>query len=171
MAGTTASPIIVAICGVKNSGKTTFITGLLPLLKRHAIRTAVIKHDGHDFTPDVPGTDSFRMREAGADAVAVYSTHRFLFTEQRSDLAIETLLPLVADYDLVLFEGGKQTDFHKIEIVRQGNSEKPICNRTGLLAVATDRALPEETARVIGLNDYQAACDLIRTLAGKERDA
>ena len=111
------------------------------------------------------------MREAGADAVAVYSARRFFFTEQRCDLTIETLLSLVTDYDLVLFECGKQTDFYKVEIVRKGNSEKPVCNRTGLLAVATDRALPEKTAPGIRLNDYQAVYSPIRALAGKERDA
>ena len=75
---------MAAVCGVKNSGKTAVLCGLLPELKHLGIRTAVIKHDGHDFTPDVPGTDSFRLRQAGAEPVAVYSSQRFLLTARRA---------------------------------------------------------------------------------------
>ena len=57
-------PFVAAISGIKNSGKTTFLEHLVPVLRARGLRVAVIKHDGHDFTPDVPGTDSFRMRQA-----------------------------------------------------------------------------------------------------------
>ena len=71
-------PFVAAISGIKNSGKTTFLEHLVPVLRARGLRVAVIKHDGHDFTPDVPGTDSFRMRQAGADGVAVYSGHQWM---------------------------------------------------------------------------------------------
>ena len=51
---------ILAVSGVKNSGKTTLITKLLPGLKKRGLQVAVIKHDGHDFEADVPGTDSWK---------------------------------------------------------------------------------------------------------------
>lgn len=54
-------PFVFAISGYKNSGKTTLICRLIPELKRRGYRVAVIKHDGHDFVGDVPGTDSFRQ--------------------------------------------------------------------------------------------------------------
>ena len=73
-------PAVLAVSGVHNSGKTTLLEKLLPLLRRRGLKVGVIKHDGHDFTPDVPGTDSFRLREAGADGVAVYSSQRYLLT-------------------------------------------------------------------------------------------
>ena len=43
------SPFVAAVCGVKNSGKTTLLIRLVKLLSDRGIRTAVIKHDGHDF--------------------------------------------------------------------------------------------------------------------------
>lgn len=46
-------PYIFAVCGYKNTGKTTLITKLIPVLARHGYKAAVIKHDGHDFEPDV----------------------------------------------------------------------------------------------------------------------
>ena len=64
---------ILAVSGVKNSGKTTLITKLLPELKKRGLQVAVIKHDGHDFEADVPGTDSWKYAQAGADGTCVFS--------------------------------------------------------------------------------------------------
>ena len=58
--------LILAVSGIKNSGKTTLITALLPALKKRNLNTAVIKHDGHEFEADIPGTDTWKAREAGA---------------------------------------------------------------------------------------------------------
>ena len=69
-------PAVLAVSGVHNSGKTTLLEKLLPVLRSRGLKVGVIKHDGHDFTPDVPGTDSYRLREAGAEGVAVYSGTR-----------------------------------------------------------------------------------------------
>ncbi len=74
-------PAVLAVSGAHNSGKTTLLEKLIPLLRARGLKVGVIKHDGHDFTPDVPGTDSFRLREAGAEGVAVYSGTRYLLTE------------------------------------------------------------------------------------------
>ena len=65
-------PAVLAVSGAHNSGKTTLLEKLLPVLRSRGLKVGIIKHDGHDFTPDVPGTDSFRLREAGAEGVAVY---------------------------------------------------------------------------------------------------
>ena len=59
--------LILAVSGVKNSGKTTLITKILPFLKAKGLNVAVIKHDGHDFEADVPKTDSWKFAKAGAD--------------------------------------------------------------------------------------------------------
>ncbi len=46
-------PYVVAISGVKNSGKMTFIEKLIPILKKAEYKVGTIKHDGHDFDCDV----------------------------------------------------------------------------------------------------------------------
>ena len=61
-----SSPAVVAVSGVKNSGKTTLIEGMLPHLAAAGLSVAVVKHDGHTFLPDVPGTDTGRFLAAGA---------------------------------------------------------------------------------------------------------
>ena len=53
--------INVALVGNPNSGKTTLLEKLLPALRSRGLKVGIIKHDGHDFTPDVPGTDSYRL--------------------------------------------------------------------------------------------------------------
>ena len=101
-------PAVLAVSGVHNSGKTTLLEKLLPALRGRGLKVGVIKHDGHDFTPDVPGTDSYRLREAGAQGVAVYSGQRYLLTEEFR-LTEQDLLALFErhGYDLVLLEGFK----------------------------------------------------------------
>ena len=73
---------VFAVSGVKNSGKTTLIERLIPLFAAENLSVSVIKHDGHDFVPDVPDTDSYRLRNAGAQGVAVFSGRRMMIIRQ-----------------------------------------------------------------------------------------
>ena len=47
---------VLAVCGVKNSGKTTLLTKITAQLTKEGIKIAVIKHDGHSFQADRPAT-------------------------------------------------------------------------------------------------------------------
>ena len=148
-------PAVLAVSGAHNSGKTTLLEKLLPVLRSRGLKVGVIKHDGHDFTPDVPGTDSYRLREAGAEGVAVYSGQRYLLTEALP-LTEGDLLALFArhGYDLVLLEGFKSSRWPKIEVVRRAISDTPISFQP--LAVVGD--LPGAD---FGLEDTQALADWI----------
>ena len=119
-------PAVLAVSGVHNSGKTTLLEKLLPVLRSRGLKVGIIKHDGHDFTPDVPGTDSYRLREAGAEGVAVFSGNRYLLTEEFR-LNEQDLLALFErhGYDLVLMEGFKESGWPKIEVVRSAISKEP----------------------------------------------
>ncbi len=69
-----ASPLpIVSFIGKKKSGKTTVVLGVIEELRSRGYRVAVIKHDTHGFEVDVPGTDSYRFRELGAEVVGISS--------------------------------------------------------------------------------------------------
>lgn len=120
-------PAVLVVSGAHNSGKTTLLEKLIPLLRARGLKVGVIKHDGHDFTPDVPGTDSFRLREVGAEGVAVFSGSRYLLTEEFR-LNEQDLLALFErhGYDLVLMEGFKESGWPKIEVVRKAVSEEPV---------------------------------------------
>ena len=148
-------PAVLAVSGVHNSGKTTLLEKLLPALRSRGLKVGVIKHDGHDFTPDVPGTDSYRLREAGAEGVAVYSGTRYLLTEE-FHLTEQDLLALFErhGYDLVLLEGFKSSGWPKIEVVRSAISDAPVSFQP--LAVVGD--IPGAD---FDLNDIPALADWI----------
>ena len=64
---------IVCFVGRSNSGKTTLIERLIPVLIGAGYRVATVKHAGHGFELDTEGKDSWRHKRAGASAVVVLS--------------------------------------------------------------------------------------------------
>lgn len=129
---------LLAVSGVKNSGKTTLITRLIPYLTKHGYRVAVIKHDGHDFETDVKGTDSFRHKEAGAYATAVFSNNRFQVVKEQKNTRDEELIACFPEADIILLEGFKNSDYRKIEVIRSAVSQVPVCRPETVLAYVTD---------------------------------
>ena len=144
-------PAVLAVSGLHNSGKTTLLEKLLPALRSRGLKVGVIKHDGHDFTPDVPGTDSYRLREAGAEGVAVYSSQRYLLTEAFR-LTEQDLLALFERHGYDLLEGFKDSGWPKIEVVRREISDTPVSFQP--LAVVGD--IPDAD---FGLEETQALAD------------
>lgn len=114
-------PKLIAICGVKNSGKTTLIEKLLPVLTRQGLLVAVIKHDGHEFDADVPGTDSYRHFHAGAYGTAVYSASKMCIVKKENFLTPEKISAFFPEADLILLEGGKSLSLPKICLVGRRN--------------------------------------------------
>lgn len=154
-------PPIIAVCGIKNSGKTTLLAHLIPRLAAAGIKVGVIKHDGHDFVPDVPGTDSFRLREAGTAAVAVYSADRYMVTAGWREFDAPFLLDHFRDMDLVLWEGGKHSGYPKIEVIRKAVSDRPASDPGGRLAVCSDLPLCDAGCPVFGLEEYDGLARLV----------
>ena len=110
---TAAHPFVFAISGYKNSGKTTLITRLIPELTGRGYKGAVIKHDGHDFKSDVPGTDSYRHQKAGAYGTAVFSKNRFLITKECHGITERDLFSAFPEADIILIEGLKNSSYPK----------------------------------------------------------
>ena len=111
-------PVIFAISGYKNSGKTTLTVKLVKRLTEQGHRVATVKHDGHDFEPDVPGTDSYRHRMAGACGCAVFSSNRWMVIREQSEQEEEkidehTLIRMFPDVDVILLEGFKNSSWPK----------------------------------------------------------
>ena len=163
-------PPVFAVCGVKNSGKTTLLCRLIPLLRKKGLRVGVVKHDGHDFVPDVSGTDSFRLRKAGAERVAVYSSRRAMLIREGSGEDLAAFLPWFDRLDVVLVEGGKHSRLPKLEIVRDHQGGVPQSAPDGLLAVCTDvadRTDWDGNLPVFALDDYEGVCRFILEFLGR----
>ena len=152
---------VVAVCGVKNSGKTTLLTKVIPLLKERGLRVAVIKHDGHDFESDVPGTDSYRLQKAGAYAVAVYSSKRYMVAAEQAGTDTGFFAPFFEDADMILLEGGKYSAYPKIEIVRSGISQHPVSETATLIAICSDMDIHVDGVPTLSIDDYKAVAEKI----------
>ncbi|MGN8799610.1 molybdopterin-guanine dinucleotide biosynthesis protein B [Candidatus Merdisoma sp. HCP28S3_D10] len=164
--------VFFAVSGVKNSGKTTLITKLLPVLTGRGLKVATIKHDGHDFQTDVPGTDTFAHFQAGAYGTVVFSDHKYMVVKKQPEearagqMTPEQLASWFPEADLILLEGFKDSGYPKVELIRGANSSDCVCRGRNLRAIVTDLApgavkgLPEGVP-VFGLEDVENIAEFI----------
>ncbi len=106
-------PYLFAISGYKHTGKTTLITKLLPILTDRGYKVAVIKHDGHEFEGDVPGTDTYKHFQAGAYGTAVFSQGKVLIHKRETGVDEKMLIHAFPEADIILLEGFKESDYPK----------------------------------------------------------
>lgn len=158
---------VIAICGIKNSGKTTLIRKLIPQLTSLGYRVATIKHDGHDFESDVPGTDSYYHQKAGAYATAVYSKSQFMITKKTSGITNEMLMEFFPEADLILIEGCKECEYPKIEVIRSVNGNEPASNPKGRFLIATDIIDYEPNESWAFIDDIETITKAIVSKLGK----
>lgn len=128
---------IITFAAYSGTGKTTYLEKLIPCLKAKGLRVAVIKHDGHDFQMDTPGTDTYRIANAGADVVAIVSDYRFALLEQRSHTADE-IAERIPDVDLILTEGFKRGPYPKVALYRASSGKPLAVAPEECIAVVTD---------------------------------
>jgi molybdopterin-guanine dinucleotide biosynthesis protein MobB len=106
---------IIQVVGRSNSGKTTFICRLVPILKVRG-SVAVIKHlADHDFSLEA-GRDTTCFFDAGADISIGVDRQKAVVATRSNDLD-RILANLAAEnLDFVVIEGFKQRPFPKIVI-------------------------------------------------------
>ncbi|MCR4601106.1 MAG: molybdopterin-guanine dinucleotide biosynthesis protein B [Clostridia bacterium] len=114
-------PPVFGICGTKKTGKTSIMVAVVSQLTARGYKVAAIKHDGHDFEPDSPGTDSFFVRRAGANDTAVFSDSHVSYNQDLEGAApgevLENLLRLAGSRpDIVLVEGLKNESHPKLDL-------------------------------------------------------
>lgn len=153
-------PAIVAVSGVKNSGKTALIEGMLPHLAAAGLRVAVIKHDGHSFLPDPPDTDTGRFMGAGAWGAAIFDGAKFkIIKRERVDEA--ALIGHFPEVDLILLEGFKHSSWPKLELVREGNSDASVCEPSTLLALVSDLPINPPAVLRLPFGDAAGSAEVI----------
>lgn len=162
-------PVVFAVSGVKNSGKTTLIEKIIPKLKEHGLKVATIKHDGHDFEGDVEGTDTYKHKRAGAYGTAIFSKNKFMIIKDQEDTLEEELMLYFKDSDVIILEGFKYSDYPKLEIVRKGNSEYSVCRKETLLGIVSDMDIKVEGIKILDLNDIDKIADFLLKYIGECR--
>ena len=134
-------PPVLAFIGKPNCGKTTLIEKLIPALMDRGIRVGTIKHHHGDIQMDIPGKDTWRHKQAGAQAVLLSSPTGIGFIQ---DVAEDTPVEILAgryfqNIDLILVEGYKWSTLPKIEIFRNSIYAEPIQDPAeNLIATVSD---------------------------------
>lgn len=130
-------PYLLQVCGLKNTGKTTFINGFTSFLKNKGYTVGTIKHDGHEFQTDHYTEDNFQHYHAGADASIVFSNGQWLRIQHEAR-TLESFIKELEEMDIILIEGCKNEMYPKVELLRKGISETPVSNKIGRLACIAD---------------------------------
>ncbi len=134
---------IVSIVANSETGKTTLLEQLVRELKRRGYRLAVIKHTAQDFELDRQGTDSWRLAQAGSDAMILSSPSKLAILKPvERDMTPGEISRLIGqDFDLILTEGFKKSDTPKIEVHRKELGKELLCSPEELFALVTDEKL------------------------------
>ena len=161
----TKSPCIIGVCAANSgSGKTTLIEKLIPQLIKKGLVVSVIKHAHHKFDIDIPGKDSFRIREAGAHQTLIFNDHRSaLITENVKNIFSidQAITQISSDTDIILIEGLKNMNYPKIEVHRKDISNKILCRKdSNIIAIVSDLFLDYRIPS-FGLNEIPSIADFI----------
>ncbi len=110
---------IIQVVGYKNAGKTTLACELVREITSGGMRVGTLKHDAHDFEPDVPGKDTWQHRQAGAHVTAITSPSRTAWV-QEEPTPLEDLVAGMDKHslDYLIIEGFKSAAYPKIVLLR-----------------------------------------------------
>jgi molybdopterin-guanine dinucleotide biosynthesis protein MobB len=154
---------VVSFVGKKKSGKTSVLLGVIRELVSRGYRVAALKHDSHGFEIDVAGTDSFRLREAGALVAGISSPDKYAWVNQtgREPSLQELAARITEPVDLLITEGFKKQGAPKIEVSRRGRSTELIAEEDELIGIASDQAFPGYRVPQLSLDDFVGIADLV----------
>lgn len=157
---------VIAFTGPSNSGKTTTIVKVAEILKSK-YRLAIIKHDPSDKGVfDKEGKDSWKFTQTGAEVVVTSPTRTTFFSQKPS--AIENIIKLVGDVDLVIVEGLKTMPYPRIAIFRNTLDENYFPHSNALAiddSIDLSKYQIPENLEILDLNNIEEICAWIDTNA------
>lgn len=179
---------IVSIVGRSNSGKTTLIEKIIPLLVKKGYRIATVKHCSHGFEMDKEGKDTWKHKKAGAKTIVAVSDKKIAMIADITPppfnspiskggyrgvggrgkgggdrLRLEEIRDrFIEDVDLIIAEGYKTERYQKIEVLRDGVGKRPLCTRdNNLIAIVSDRKINIKGVPLININNPKAVAQFI----------
>jgi molybdopterin-guanine dinucleotide biosynthesis protein B len=110
--------LAVAFTGPSNSGKTTLILKVArKLIHENNLQVAIVKNDPKDKAQfDVPGKDSYKFSDTGAEVVVTSPTRTTFFSQRHKEL--DEIIGLFGEFDVLLVEGLKNLPLPRISIFR-----------------------------------------------------
>lgn len=124
-------PVIFAVSGYKNSGKTWLICELINEFIDDGHSVGVVKHDGHDMISCSEGTDTYKFMSKGALSASVFSNSGYVLNS-RQDISYEEIIRQMSESEpvphFIILEGFKDSSYPKIEIHGDGSDEISCCS-------------------------------------------
>ena len=151
---------VLGFAAFSNTGKTTLLEKLIPVLTSKGLMIAVVKHDAHGLKFDHEGKDSARFSKAGAAYSIVSGPDQAAVFVSRP-LQPEDAFAFAPGADLILVEGYKQGSFSQIGISRHATGKGFTAPISRFAAVVTDEEVPEAGIPVFGFDDIEEIADFI----------
>lgn len=134
-------PIVTISASQSKSGKTTVATSLINRLSQRGIVVGMVKSDGHGFSMDQEGTDTWKASQAGAKAVAIAGPNGYAMVVHGESMQRQQQLIRLANempVDLVLLESRSHGVAPIIEVVRANHNDARLQQLEDIVAVVTD---------------------------------
>lgn len=128
---------IISFVGHSDSGKTRLIEKLASNLRKKGYRVGVLKHTHARIKVDRQGTDTDRIRKAGA-AVSAIADDRTLVRFESMDDPMTLLEALAVEVDILLVEGYKSLPLPKVLL----SDLLPRAGLKGVVATYGHKTLP-----------------------------
>ncbi len=112
-------PFEIALSGYSGSGKTTLAERLIAAYCDAGRSIGFIKRDAHFFSLDVPGKDTYRVRESGAASVSIEDkTHSAVIVDHGpKGASLAMVQGAMASRDIVIVEGRKHSPLPKLVLL------------------------------------------------------
>ena len=162
---------VISFVGYHNSGKTTFATKVVKELKQKGHSVAVLKSaKQRNLIEDKPGKDSYRYREAGADAVGIVTPDELALFKKIGKPDLQLLaFSLFDDYDIVICEGFKDSNVPKIEVTRKEANQPLLLGQVkNIVAVVSDYHV--DGTKNFSINDVSKIIPFIEETFIKRRE-
>jgi molybdopterin-guanine dinucleotide biosynthesis adapter protein len=153
---------IISIVGKSSSGKTTLLEKVIAELKQRGYKVAIIKHSHHKDDLDTAAKDTWRFTQAGTELSAINSLdHLAIYRRMDKFFDPQDIANFVLwDYDILLTEGFKGSNYPKIEVHRADQGQGLLTDPKLLLAVVTDEPL-EVNVPQLSREDVNGIADII----------
>lgn len=134
-------PIVTISASQSKSGKTAVATSLINRLSQRGVVVGMVKSDGHGFSMDQEGTDTWKASQAGAKAVAIAGPNGYAMVVHGESMQRQQQLIRLANempVDLVLLESRSHGVAPIIEVVRANHNDIRLQQLEDIVAVVTD---------------------------------
>lgn len=163
---------IISVVGKSSSGKTTLLEKVIGELKSHGYKIGIVKHSHHANDLDTASKDTWRFTRAGSEFSAINSLdHLAIYRRIDHYFDPREISDFIHwDYDLILTEGFKGSDYPKIEVHRHEQGKELLTPPDKLLAVVTDEHLGVDAPQ-FSHDDIQGIADFIEKTVLQQQKA